>query len=228
MANTNGKKVVAYVIIAVLLIGGGYFVYSYFSDKAAVKPGVAQKLPPNVPPAKQANNTETGFPLKSGSRNDYVKQLQAALGVTTDGIFGPITLAALQAQANTSAIASYNQLQTIIASISSSNTSASAVAQRESQAADLITAGQSVTNGNPNGYTNIQVIADGVWHEADKVNQGYYDQSDGFINVTSGMKFNLSDYSLAETDQFGNLVIWCNKGGNMGNWLVDPAAIQFV
>lgn len=103
------------IIIPIALIGIVTVVYFYVkkintkpvSKFTIKKPTVTKEVTPTIVKEQQT------FPLKVGSNNVYVKQLQDALGVSIDGIFGKDTLAALNDQTGYSQVVSYDDLQFI-------------------------------------------------------------------------------------------------------------------
>lgn len=64
--------------------------------------------------AKPKQAPASSFPIKVGSKNDLVKQLQQALGISDDSIFGPKTLAALTAQTGKTSITSQAEFDKVI------------------------------------------------------------------------------------------------------------------
>ena len=104
------------IIIPIVLIGvvAGAYVYV---KKLKAKP--FSKLPKKQPTIKKEDKPapaveQQTFPLKVGSNNAYVKQLQDALGVGMDGKFGSKeTLPALKDQTGFSQVVSYDDLQYI-------------------------------------------------------------------------------------------------------------------
>lgn len=59
------------------------------------------------------------WPIKNGSKGDLVKQLQAALGISADGIFGPITQTALLTQSGIKQISSQEEYNKVITALQS-------------------------------------------------------------------------------------------------------------
>src|SRR5438045_2900016 len=104
--------------IGVPVIIGGYFVYKYFFPMGKKKD--VSLPPPGAAPKPALTGSPSVFPIKNGSpKNDLVKQLQALLGVTVDGLFGPKTQAALFAKTGKTSIASQTEFNTVIAQLSS-------------------------------------------------------------------------------------------------------------
>ena len=103
------------IIIPIALIGIVTVVYFYvkkINTKPASKftnkqPTIKKEVKPTIVKEQQT------FPLKVGSNNVYVKQLQDALGVSIDGIFGKDTLAALNDQTGLSKIDTFDMLNAV-------------------------------------------------------------------------------------------------------------------
>lgn len=74
-------------------------------------------------PATTSSSAVTGtFPLKRGSKGEYVRQLQVHLGVSADAIFGPITESALLSRYGVKQIDSLTQLQKILSGANAQTT----------------------------------------------------------------------------------------------------------
>lgn len=175
------------------------------------------------------------FPLKVGSKNSCVQQLQIALGVTPDKIFGKKeTLPALQKQTGKSQIDNESDLIATIAKINAakSNTSAASSKQaRTNQIFDSFNSNKSLQYILPtSNVTWKRVIKDGVsnaWIE------------DGWIvNFKKGMKLPLSDYQPRFTGEGtiignkgldGDALIENNSiGQNNGFWKANPIDITLI
>lgn len=75
------------------------------------------------------------WPIKNGSKGDLVKQLQAALGISADGIFGPITQTALLAQSGVKQISSQEEYNKVITALQSKPV----ISSKQERAKSLIT-----------------------------------------------------------------------------------------
>jgi len=103
MANIKWDKVGKWSLILAPILIGGYIIYRQLHPKKVYDTKI---------------DTSGDFPLKVGSKNKYVGQLQDALGVSVDNIFGTKeTLPALQKQANKSQIKDIADLMNTISSI---------------------------------------------------------------------------------------------------------------
>jgi hypothetical protein len=110
----NGLKIVA----ALIGVAGAYFIYRYIkgnkkSSSEPIKKGgfVIDVPPPEKISEVQFNVGTDKFPLGKGSRGSNVVLLQQALTkLSTDGIFGNLTEAALFAQTGKKSVASANEI----------------------------------------------------------------------------------------------------------------------
>ena len=115
------RKYIMYGLGAGVLFGGGYLLYNYLQDRAAMNRSTRLLEPATLIPTLPANtqvivkNNSGSFPLKKGSKGEVVKVLQNALLViggqaashiqtssikpdgTPDGVFGNGTEKALRA-----------------------------------------------------------------------------------------------------------------------------------
>lgn len=85
-------------------------------------PNAVKNTPPLQAPASD-------FPLKNGSRNNLVKQLQELLGLTADGIFGVKTQAALLLRTAKTSITSQAEFDAVIKTL---------LAQKQQEAAQAV------------------------------------------------------------------------------------------
>jgi hypothetical protein len=126
---TNWAKIGkwAAILTPIAVVGGWYYVKT--QKTKALKLGEPQKIPTNPTIVTPSNNNK--FPLKVGVKNnDYVKILQAALGVGVDGNFGTKeTLPALKLKANKSEIKDLADLNNTIVTIKSYNQSNSSISK---------------------------------------------------------------------------------------------------
>lgn len=85
------------VLIVVLLVAFRNKLTTLFSkSKAAVNTPVVVTTNQNLPPVNPVPSLNRDLILKKGVRGPEVKYLQHLLGITEDGIFGPVTEGALQ------------------------------------------------------------------------------------------------------------------------------------
>ncbi|MDP1763079.1 MAG: hypothetical protein Q8L07_04260 [Sediminibacterium sp.] len=74
-----------YIFLAIMAAAGGWLIYDTFIK------------PPNPTTTTSFPDTSTaGYPIRYNQYNAAVKQLQAIVGTTQDGIIGPLTLAAIR------------------------------------------------------------------------------------------------------------------------------------
>ena len=122
MATSQSSLFIKLAIVA----GAGYLGYKAYENKLLPTQVAPDPLPP-TPAAKKTRPASTTkstvplsqFPLKRGSRGDYVRTLQKNLGVTADGIFGPATEAALTQRYGKTQILTLAELNTLISTSTS-------------------------------------------------------------------------------------------------------------
>jgi hypothetical protein len=225
----GNKKTIAYAVVSLIAIAGGYFIYKYFSDKAALKTGVPQPQPKGLAPDKTASgksipspNIDSNFPLKNGSRNTYVKELQDALGVAIDGIFGKNTLAALQEQAGKTQIANYDELEQTIANIIATDNASAASDTKSARANSILnqfTSNQSNNLGLTDLYTLRATAMKGYLYDSPS---GNYLSNGTFVNLDTDSTFNLNDYQPNFVTADGYLMINIPNGNLQGYWKLNP------
>ncbi len=108
---TKGLKITLITFTGICFVGGIILAVKALSAKPTLTAGG------NKTSKDAANSTPTPsslFPLKLGSRNSKVAELQAALGgLTVDGIFGSKTQAALLAKHGKLTISNQDELNLI-------------------------------------------------------------------------------------------------------------------
>lgn len=189
-----------------------------------------QQLPPAKPPVVPMGTAAlaSSFPLKKGSKNVYVEQLQQALinnfgpGVLSrfgaDGDWGSETETAMLRYTSKNQIDSANDLQATI--VQMQNLKSANIAVYKKMADDLMLSFNLFV-----AYIVCQddkpwqqVVSDG--------NNGWFD-SGYIIPVHSGLKMSTVDYKLTGVDNAtGFIIVRCGKGGNMGDWKVCPESIK--
>ena len=196
-----------YVAVPVVVVFGAFYIW-YKSQKG--KPVTVTNDPATTPPLKPSPSLSSGnFPLQQGMKNNsLVKTLQNALGVTVDGSFGPITLAALQAQYGMSTVPDQNTLTAIV-------NAANSGAMPRQIAQNVLTQFQS---GSYDIYVN---------------NPYYADQVIPGTSTPNGTGFQLSvfqtydnrTYTLIGVTGLGQLIMNVQSGPLAGQYLVDPSSI---
>lgn len=129
MAKTDKSKLIA-VAGGVAAIGGIIFLISYFRKQ---KPGQQQQ--PGDPVTNAVSSVYSAiitFPLKKGSKNNYVKELQSALigaygtsilpAYGADGDWGSETDTAIKNKLGISEVKDKKQFESIIASLTAMKT----------------------------------------------------------------------------------------------------------
>lgn len=182
--------------------------YSNATDSTALK------LKP--PPA-----TNSSFPLRNGSRNSYVTDLQKALGISADGIFGTQTEQALKNAAGVSAIKDQKEFGEIIAKTKAGAVSTAATTEKISRANDLFAK-------YATGKFDILPLETKFWYSVNKDAYGAFNYNDIGITMYKGTKLNRNDYSIADVTKSGNIVIYVNKGSLLGSYIGDPRTITLA
>lgn len=225
----GNKKTIAYAVVSLVAIAGGYFIYKYFSDKAALKSGIPQPQPKGLAPDKTAsgksipnNSVDSNFPLKNGSKNTYVKELQDALGVAIDGIFGKKTLAALKEQTGKTQISSYDELEQTISNIIANDNASATVDSKSARANSILnqfTSNQSNNLGLTDLYTLRATAGKGYIYDSPS---GNYLSNGTFVNLDTDSTYNLNDYQPSFVTEDGYLMIYVPSGNLQGYWKVNP------
>lgn len=205
----------------ILLIGGpllivaGVIVFINLRGKKKAVEDV-KKSPLPEPPASKAFTVASDFPLKKGSNNSTVSQLQRILGVDADGIFGPKTESALKSFAGVIQInnqAELDALQQKKASLQNQEQSAGRANQLYSQ--------------YKSGAYNIFVTQSGYM-------LGYIADAFGAINYSNKRlilekgKTLPAHYKLIGVTKGGNLMVDVTEGVNAGTYTVNPTIISLV
>lgn len=174
---------------------------------------VSNNNPASTPP-RQTNPslTNSSFPLQSGSNNNYVKQLQQALGVTADGKFGPITLAALQNQFGDSSVPDQNTLSAIIQATGS-------------QATTSRNNALSIYNQFQAGGYDIQVQSAYFADEVTEDSFGHLTPTGSGFQMTPGETYDNTTYILDGVTALGLLILKVTSGGLQGEYTIDAGSI---
>ena len=153
------------------------------------------------------------FPLKTGSNNSCVKQLQEALGgLTVDGSFGPLTLGQLMLKTGKTQITNAADLANTIAGLSGSIPTDPAF-ERKSQAGVL------QLQYNSGNVSNWRILSDTTWQGVDwPVNT----PNGKNVSYKAGTILGMNNYAATDITDDGYLVIFDYL---TGSYKVDPNAI---
>lgn len=211
--NATLKKILWVAIPSGVMIGLFYWWYS--KNKTPQTTLVTPSQPGSTPPKTVSPSVgNPNFPLQNGSRNALVNQLQTALGVTSDGIFGPQTLAALQSQFGISAVPDQNTLTAIINSAGNNG-----VATRN-LALNLY---NQFVAGGVDIYCQNAYFAD----EVNESSSGTLTPTGQGFQMTPGQQFDNTVYTIdGVTTYLGQLIIKVSSGPLQGEYTVDPSAVQ--
>jgi len=210
MSKIDWNKVGKWSLIIAPILIGGYLIYKQLNPKKTYnKP--TKKDNPAPPPDKKTEASY--FPLKVGSHNDYVGQLQDELGIAIDGIFGSQTLAALQSQTNKSQIKDYADLIATLTLIDNNDD----IQAKSDDAKAFIDAYKS----SPLGYSLVpseDIRLTQLSNSAPYVYGGYY------INWQNGITYQAQPIDVTSR---GDLVIhYIDGNGNEGYWAVDSTLLN--
>ena len=220
--NKKVKNVLLWSIPPVVVIG-----LIYFINKQSIKKKMAANLnnSPLPEPAPETSGSTTSsspsstnlFPLKKGSKNDKVKDLQRLLGVSVDGIFGSQTEAALKSFSGKTTVDSQSELDALTAKKATQQNQTASV----SRAQTLLSQFQ---NGGLNVFTQQTLIAYG--YVADY--SGAINYTNKNITMAKGKRYNNADYKLIGTTKAGNLQMQVTRGDAQGYYIVNPNIITLV
>jgi hypothetical protein len=163
-------------------------------------------------------SASTKFPITVGSRNDLVKQLQSALGVTADGIFGPLTQAALTAQTGKLTIASQAEYDAVITQLQSKGISAANRKRAEAL----------ISQWNKNTSTQLMPIAIAKASKVTEDISGALQPTGVTITLAANLKLSRADYRPLSATTNGNLKFDITRGTLAGRYTVDPNKITVV
>ncbi len=249
------NKALKYVLIAVPVLAGGAVIYwqvkKYkvpakkqippISGNTVIGEGPSAVIVPVSGSGSTSSPAPTGctFPLKRGSYNNQcVGQLQKALSITIDNDFGSKTEAALLAQTGKTQIASASELAAVLNQLSQKvaiqyfNTANLAQKIISDYGASLKCINdQRVFNYSVSCkvYKYLRVVTATTWIEVTKTTSGGWLSKPYQMSPGAGLQLNLADYAPVGVDNVtGNLIVYCNKGGNIGHWSVNPQTLVLV
>lgn len=212
----KNKQAIKIGLILLPVVVGAVLLFKYFrspkrKDFSNTSPGSTP-----IPPLKSTDPSD--FPLKNGSKNELVKQLQSLLGVTADGIFGPKTAAALLAQTGKIQITSQTQFDEVIKKLT-------AVAATGSNTAR---ADQLVKDWKGNSTLRMTAIADTVATEVKQDIYGALVATGKSLGLPKNTTYARDQHVLVGSTKQGFLTF--RRGGNNlpGLYKVDPTKISLT
>lgn len=147
------------------------------------------------------------FPLKQGSRNEKVKELQRTIGAEADGIFGPNTENTLIKFAGVRIVRDQKELDDLRKKANGVNSAA--------RAADLL---KKFREGGVSMYVIKDTIADKIVLDA----YGAVQYEDKRVTLHGGKLYNNIDYVLKTYTQAGKLIFDIMRGAAAGTYIIDP------
>jgi hypothetical protein len=210
--NLKTKRIL--LLVAPLAVGG-VLLYAMNHKKKVASGGAKDgaqddaKPVPAPPPASM-------FPLKNGSNNAKVKELQSAIGLSgkdVDGIFGSGTEAKLKAFAGVIEVADQAALDQIKKKAVGITNNA--------RASDLLSKFQ---KGGVAIYTTAKLTVQKVQEDI----SGALISTGTFVSMAANKTYNNQDYKLKGTTKLGNLLMEITRGDMAGTYSLDPNSITLV
>jgi hypothetical protein len=204
----NPKLKKAIVVFGPLVVGIGaiYFLNRKRKEEIdsaeTILPGQELNIPVQSAPAPTSM-----FPLKQGSNNSKVKELQSILGVTADGAFGPKTEDALVKFAGVRSVDSQAQLDEI---------------KRKAQGSTNFNRAMDLFNRFNKGGQAIYVIKSTQTLQAIVDTFGAIIYTGKAITLPGGKVYNNQDYKITGVTKTGNLQVTVTRGTLAGMYIFDP------
>lgn len=232
------KVLINTAIILPALFGVGFIAkYLYDTKKSKIED---DKPPKSDPPKGAAQTTEQvkqslsssscNFPLKKGSKNSCVKQLQQTLinsfgskilpKYGADSDWGSETEKAVKEKLNISSIKDADELAKIIAGLQTKATTSTENNKRMERALTVI---NSITGSG----MSWQAVKNSNWWKTIE-DYGAYQNTNLSIPMNIGDKMNMQDYQFKTTTASGFLIIECVRGANEGLYMVSPYDVKVV
>lgn len=209
--NLKTKK--ALLLLLPLLVGGGAI---YAMNRRNALPGLKAPDPQKLTDVPTTDKVKPSslFPLRKGTINDKVKELQRAIGLTgddIDGKFGTQTESKLLAYAGVMEVKDQAQLDQIKQmAIGISN---------KARAESLLTAFQ---KGGMAMMCTKSCDAQLVLEDY----AGALTYMPKYLPLVNGKTYNNQDYILVKVTKLGNLIFEINKGTLQGLYAVDPNKVS--
>lgn len=211
----NWKKVLTYGLPALAAIG--IIVYVNKRKKAKEEYGTpppGSSLDAGSAALKPVTVKDSNFPLKQGSKNSYVSRLQTALGVSADGVFGPITEGALSSKAGITQVKDEATLNQIISTITAGAANTSRAMTLQSQFAA--------------GNKAIYCTATSNWEQVIEDSYGALQPTGRMITLYKSKTYNNTDYIIKGYTKLGNLKIQVTRGAAAGLYTGNPSNVTLV
>jgi len=204
-------KILKYGIPAVLVIG--VIIILSTRKKKQTNDLLRSPLPE---PKSDSPSVPSNFPLKKGSRNAKVGDLQRILGVEADQIFGSQTESALKTFAGVTVINSQKELDNLAAK------KANAQKQTESVSRAQMLASQ--FTATPAAYS-IYIVDTARWYGYDQDKYGAILYNGKDITQPKGLTLSNADYKIIGHTKAGNVQVQVTRGTLAGTYVVNPSTI---
>lgn len=211
------KKVLLYIVPPVAIIGIIYIINRQ-SIKKKISEGVKNSpLPETNTAATSQPSTTNMFPLKKGSKNNKVAELQRILGITDDGIFGSQTESTLKSFSGKMTVDSQSELNALSEKKSTQQNASLSI----SRAQDLLNQFQS-------GTFNIFIQTDAIAYGYVSDYAGAINYNNKNLNLKKGGTLGNADYKLIGYTKGGNLQMQVTRGELAGTYVVNPNSITLI
>ena len=182
-------------------------------------------------------NTDTSgcsFPLKKGSNNACVGQLQDALIAAygrsvlprygADHDWGAETQAAVTSKLGKTQITDAADLAATIISLQAARVTVPI--STKALSLQLIAQYQ----GHATSFKYIKCLNSTPWLEVQQNQNEQWVLTGAYLDVHSGLQLSTKDYEPMPLpdNNTGKVVVYCNRGANMGYYIVDPASIKLI
>lgn len=214
MSQKPGSKTVLMIVGGLVAAIGIIAVIRYLKG-AKPNPLNQDSIPNSTASNPAVATTASTFPLKNGSKNELVTQLQVALGVTADGAFGPKTQAALLAQTSKTSIATQAEFNTIIATLKNKPVVAAAKSRAESL----------TSQWQKNTALQLMVLSKVLAYQVVQDAAGALNPTGKSISLVPNIKLSRADYVPKGATTSGFLLFDITKGSLIGKYKVDASKI---
>jgi hypothetical protein len=206
------NTVVTIALVSIPLIVGGFFIFKALKNDPKGKKDVPP-IDENKGNGEVKTPAPSDFPLKKGSKNDYVGVLQTLLNtmgekLVIDKAFGKLTEAALQRQFNLTQVDSKATLDGLKNRLTQTNVKAKNYDY-----------GSKLTNAFKGGVNYLVPLQDFQMNEVRKNVFGQWKDTALGVTLKRGVRYNSDDYVIVTPMNTGQLRIQITKGDLAGFYL---------